>query len=158
MVKSFNISICLLAIGLFVGSCSKYDEGPGLSLYSKGMRVQGTWYFSSVLYNDTDSTELYLQSAIKFSLGGEGPEKDWGMFTWNTGVYNQVYDPSQLRIGRWKFIADKDSFQMVLLSERIESYDTLQWKISRLAYDEWWMERHIDDTTRVKWQLWKLVY
>ncbi|MEA1878634.1 MAG: hypothetical protein U9N86_17465 [Bacteroidota bacterium] len=157
MMKLFKVSLGILAIGLFLTSCSKYDEGPGLSLYSKGKRVQGTWYFSRVTYNDIDSTEAYLQRAIEFMLG-EGSDKDWGVFTLNSGVYSQVFDPNRLKFGGWKFIADKDSFQMIIISERVEDYDTTQWKINRLAYDEWWMERHIDDSTRVIWQLWKMVH
>lgn len=157
MKNLFRISICVLAIGLFMTSCSKYDDGPGISLYAKGKRVQGTWYFSNVSYNEADSSEIYLSHSIKFFLG-EGADKDWGLFTWNMGASNQAINQAQQRIGGWKFIADKDSFQMIVLSERSEDYDTLQWKINRLAYDEWWMERHIDDTTLLKWQLWKWVF
>ena len=149
--------MCVLSIGLFMTSCSKYDEGPNLSLYSKGKRIQGTWYFSHVTYNDIDSTEAFQQSTMEFLLG-EGSDKDWGIFTWNTAAYSQVFDPNRLKLGGWKLIADKDSFEMVIISDQVEDYDTIQWKINRLAYDEWWMERHIDDTTRVLWQLWKWVY
>jgi hypothetical protein len=152
-----SLVAAFLMITISFTSCSQYDEGPGMSLYSKGKRVQGTWYFSRVLYNDIDSTEHYTRGRIEFLLG-EGSGKDWGLYTWLVDPYNSSQDPNFVKLGGWKFTADKDSFQMVILATRPQNYDTLNWSINRLAYDEWWMERQINDTTKLRWELWKWVF
>lgn len=155
MEKSWKL-VCGLAVLLFLTACSQYEDGPNMSLYSKGKRVQGTWYFSNVFHGSIDSTETYQRGAVEFLLG-EGSGKDWGLFTWNKGVANSIFDPNRMQFGAWKFIADKDSFQMIMVQAHVEDYDTIEWKINRLAYDEWWMERHVNDTTLVVWRLWKWV-
>lgn len=145
----------LIGVVFLFTTCSKYDEGPNLSLYSRGKRVQGTWYFSRVLYNDVDSTEQYIQGRIEFLLG-EGSGKDWGLYTWMIKPYSP--DPNDMKLGGWKFSPEKDSIQMVVMAKNAADYDTLKWKIKRLAYDEWWMERQIDEQTTLTWELWKWVF
>lgn len=153
-MKVIRIVLCLMLVGLFLNSCSQYEEGPGFSLYSKGKRVNGTWFFSSVKYNDRDSSELYTQGAIDFVLVGDG--KDSGTFNWNKLAYS--FDPSNLQRGEWSFQSEMDSFQMLLVNYDQSAYDTVTWGIQRLSYDEWWMERQYDDTTVLSWRLWKRVY
>ncbi len=156
-MKMRNISIGLLVFGLLFTACAKYDEGPAFSLYSRGKRVEGAWFFSHVAYNEVDSSEHYQNGRIKFYLGEDG-ENNWGLFTWEKGYDPVLGATPLLQVGSWKFIAEQDSFQMVMLQEKVEDYDTIHWKINRLAYDEWWMERYLDDTTRLEWKFWKWVY
>ena len=92
----------LLGLLVLMSACSHYDEGPNLSLYSKGKRVQGQWYFSRVLYNDADSSESYYDDRIEFSLG-EGSEKDWGLFTWIMDPYSPRNEA--LKLGGRQFIS-----------------------------------------------------
>ncbi len=157
MKEKFRISLLVVVVGLLLTSCSKYDDGPSFSLYSKGKRVAGTWYFTRVLYNDADSSEAYLDNSIRFYLGDEGSDKEKGYFTWTTG-YDQASQQKQISFGGWRFVADMDSMQMIVIGEDVGDFDTIQWKINRLAYDQWWMERHTNDTTLLLWQLWKVIY
>lgn len=147
--------IWLLAVVVLSTACSTYDDGPAFSLYSKGKRVQGQWYFSRVLYNEADSSEQYYNDRIEFSLG-EGSEKDWGLYTWLMDPYNP--DPEHVRLGGWNFNEEKDSLRMIVLASHQELYDTIHWRIVRLAYDEWWMESQYNDTTVLRWELWKWVF
>lgn len=154
MITLKKLSV-LAVLSLMVTACSQYEEGPAVSLYSKGKRVQGTWYFDQVMYNDVDSSEHYYKGRIEFSLG-EGAEKDWGLYVWHQDPYNP--DPSKMILGGWEFLADKDSIQMIVMHTDPQLWDTVSWKINRLAYSEWWMERQLNDTTQLTWRLWKWVF
>lgn len=156
-MKVFRIVMSLMLLGLILNSCSKYEDGPGFSLYSKGKRVNGTWFFSNVRYNEQDSIEEYRNSAIEFLLG-DVAGKDSGSFTWNMELYSSTFDPTKLQRGFWNFYSEKDSFQMVIVAFDPINDDTIKWEIDRLAFDEWWMHRQYDDTTILVWRLWKRVY
>ena len=76
--KVLKYVMIILALGLFLGACSKYDEGPWFSLYAKEKRVQGRWYFSTVKYNGVDSSSVYKEDPIQtleFYLGSDKPER-----------------------------------------------------------------------------------
>lgn len=135
MNKINRISVLLVLVVFVFISCAKYDDGPSMSLYSKGKRVNGIWYFSQVKYNDRDSTAIYTPGEITFYLG-EGSEKDQGMYQWDRGYSPVITAEERMVLGKWNFIADKDSLQMVILAANADDYDTIQWKINRLAFDE----------------------
>lgn len=154
-MKFTTIFLGLVGMMFMVTACSHYDEGPSLSLYSKGKRVQGTWYFSRVLYNEVDSSQHYMDDRIEFSLEGNG--KDRGLFTWLMNPMSSSVDA--IKLGSWEFVSDKDSVALVFLPMNQGVFDdTIHWKIRRLAYDEWWMERQLNDTTILTWELWKWVF
>ena len=161
-INFLRAGIVLFAVMMLAGGCSKYDEGPFISLYSKEKRVQGRWYFSVVRYNDIDSTDSYrldpIQS-IDFYLNTER-EAVWNAYSWNKNSGTN----GSISYGMWKFNEEMDSLTMVTTMTRY-SNNTLDqdttiyyWKINRLAYTEFWMERQEDDTTQVKWKLWKIAY
>jgi len=167
MKKNFLLyGMIMIALMIFASACSKYDEGPGLSLYSKGKRVQGRWYFSRVLYNDVDSTDVYRVEpiqAIEFLLD---PERgvDWSAYTWNRNMGVNTAGAAQIDYGFWRFSEEMDSLRMITTIKVWPGVDAIQdtteynWKIIRLAYTEFWLERMADDTTKIQWKLWKLAY
>jgi len=156
MTKISKFIICLLGVGLLLGACSKYDDGPGFSLYSKAKRVQGRWNFKKVLYNDTDSTDNYNKGRIEFLMDNTS-SNEWGLFTWIVSPSDTQSD-AVIKLGGWKFSEQKDSLEMIFLADHAEDYDTIYWQINRLSYTEWWMVRELDDETTISWELWKNVY
>lgn len=156
MKKISKLIVLLLGVWLLLGACSTYDDGPGFSLYSKAKRVQGRWFFKKVLYDDTDSTEYYNKGRIEFLMDNTSGN-EWGLFTWIVTPSDNQTD-AVIKLGGWKFNEEKDSLEMVFLANHAEDYDTIRMKINRLSYNEWWMERELDDETMLTWELWKNIY
>ncbi|MFA6126117.1 MAG: hypothetical protein WC699_02330 [Bacteroidales bacterium] len=145
----------LLVIASFLAGCKKYDEGPLMSFYSVGGRVSGTWYFQNVTYGGQDSTPSYQYQRLEFIYI---KKIDGGVFTWNHNLMATSADENPLEGGRWSFVADRDSFRMVVLKNELKDSVVYQWKINRLAYTEFWMERNIKDTVTLKWSLVKYAF
>lgn len=147
--------ILILAVIAFLPGCKKYDEGPLMSLYSKGMRVAGTWYFQRVTYGDRDSTASYTYQRLEFIFS---KKYDGGAFSWNHNLMATSAGSNPLDGGTWEFISDKDSLAMVLYKNQFRDTVSMRWKINRLAYTECWLERDFNDSTKLNWQLVKYVY
>jgi hypothetical protein len=146
----------MLAIAALFTGCKKYDDGPYMSLYSKGMRVAGTWYFQSVQYAGRDSTEHYRYQRLEFIYV---KKIDGGVFTWNHNLYATSADPNPLDGGLWNFVSDRDSLEMIIYKDMLQRDSVVtRWKINRLAYTEFWLERTLKDTISLKWQLIKYAY
>lgn len=142
-----SILILVLAIAFVIPGCKKYDDGPLVSLVSKGNRVNGTWYFQSVLYGNIDSTSRYTYQRIDFYYSRK---YEGGAFTWDHDLIAQTLNENIYETGTWKFIADKDSFEMVTYKNHLKDSVSTKWKINRLAYKEFWLERHIRDTLKLQ--------
>ena len=140
---------------VFLTGCKKYDDGPLLSLYSKGMRVNGTWYFGLVQYDGKDSSAHYPYQQLHFFYV---KEEDGGGFTWNHNVTAQTLTDELYETGTWKFFSDRDSFEMVTYRNELRDSTIYHWKINRLAYTEFWLERTVKDTIQILWHLDKYVY
>jgi hypothetical protein len=147
--------LIVLLIAAFLPGCKKYDEGPLLSLYSKETRVAGTWYFQNVWYGGKDSTEHYRYQYLDFL---SVKKSNGGAFSWNHNLMATSADEYPIEGGTWRFLADKDSIEMVVYKNTLTDSVVLQWKINRLAYTEFWIERNIKDTILLKWNLVKYVY
>ncbi|MFA5816452.1 MAG: hypothetical protein WC865_12610 [Bacteroidales bacterium] len=150
-----RIWVMLLAIVAFLPGCKKYEDGPLMSLYSKGMRVAGTWYFQSVLYGAKDSTELYRYQRMDFIYV---KKIDGGAFTWNHNLLATSADDNPLEGGKWRFFSDRDSFEMIVYKNQFRDSVVMRWKIDRLAYTEFWLERNVKDTINLQWQLVKYAF
>jgi len=148
--KLFVIALALMVV---VPGCKKYEEGPLIDLYSKPKRVQGKWYFDKVTINGEDSSSRYRNGMVEFGLY----EKDWGGFVWTFNAYTQQFSETNFKGGVWRFLADKDSFQMKFIDPATQDSTFFRWKIKRLAYNEFWLERTDQDVTTY-WELWKFVY
>ncbi len=146
----------VLGMTILLSGCMKYDEGPLMSLYSKGMRVSGRWYFQTVQYGSKDSTSAYTYQQLEFSYI---KSMDGGVVIWNHNLRATSADDYPLQGGIWKFIADRDSFQMILYKNLMRTDSVIyQWKIKRLAYTEFWLERTIKDTVTHRWALIKYAF
>jgi hypothetical protein len=138
-----------------LSACKKYDDGPLMSLYSKGGRVAGTWYFQSVLYNNIDSTKAYNYQRLVFFYD---KDIDGGGFTWNKNFFAINDENNPMLVGVWNFISDRDSLQMVVFENFHRDSIVYKWKINRLAYTEFWMETDYRDTVKLHWDLVKYAY
>jgi hypothetical protein len=150
-----RIVLALLAMVLLLPGCMKYDDGPLMSLYSKGMRVAGTWYFQNVEYGGKDSTVHYPYQQMNFIYI---KKMDGGAFTWNHNIMATSADPNPLEGGEWRFKSNRDSFEMIIYKNEYKDSVVLKWKIKRLAYTEFWIERNVKDTISLKWNLVKYIY
>ncbi len=54
-MKKLSILFAAFAV-VFLASCGKYEDGPGLSLRSKKARLTGTWVVESAIQGSTDIT------------------------------------------------------------------------------------------------------
>lgn len=164
--KIFQTGLVLMALLMLTGGCSKYDDGPVFSLYSKEKRFQGTWYFTRVKYNDVDSTDIYRIDPIQTLYFVLNTDKDvkWNAYTWNRNAAYSTSRPAQTDYGFWRMTDEKDSLLMVTTlsvraaMETIADTTEYSWRIVRLAYTEMTLERMADDTTKIEWQLWKRTY
>lgn len=153
MKKRFLILIAVMAV--LLPGCKKYEDGPIMSLYSKGMRVAGTWYFQNVRYGAKDSTSAYTYQQMDFIYVKKA---DGGAFVWNHNLLATAADDNPLQGGKWYFFSDRDSIRMVIYNTKLTDSVVMDWKIKRLAYTEFWMERTIRDTITQQWSLIKYVY
>jgi hypothetical protein len=149
------IWIIIPALYLLMPGCKKYEDGPLMSLYSKGMRVNGTWYFERVTYNGQDSTIHYPYQQLNFFYIRDN---DGGTFTWNHNIWAQELNEDLYQTGTWRFMADRDSFEMVVYRNDFRDSTFHRWKINRLAYTEFWIERNMGDSIHIQWHLIKYVY
>jgi hypothetical protein len=144
MRKSLNVKAgILLAILLAISaSCSKYEDGPMISIYSKMERATGNWQFKLVREDGVDKTEDYLNQSVNMTKGGT--------LRWIQG-YNG-YSPFGFA-GTWKFVNDKNQIEMHF-NEGVEEEFTLIWDITRLAYADLQLARY-EGAKKIEWRMWK---
>lgn len=153
MKSKLFISSVLLAL-LFTG-CKQYDDGPLLSLYSIDKRVEGYWNFKKVFYGEADSSEHYIYQMITFY---NKQDTDGGVFVWNHNILATVMTPKLNESGIWTFLAERDSIELAIIDQATSHQTITRWKINRLAYVDFWLERTINDTLKVEWKLWKRTF
>jgi hypothetical protein len=134
MKKTKQITYVALAsaAALSVGSCGKYEDGPGFALSSKKSRVVGEWEVASISGVPMDPGYSY-----NFIF-----EKD-GSFEWKYSDGGTSYSYT----GTWDFASDKEE-----LAVTIQGY-TSNFDIKRLASKELWLD---DDATDLDGNIWKL--
>jgi hypothetical protein len=134
MKKVFAIALTALFVGgVALTSCSKYEEGPKLTLLTKKMRLSGTWGVAAYLENGVDKTSDYRQgtSAETFTINKDG--------SFTSSVTNLL--GTFTSEGTWEFINDKEDvkttttkFNGVALTT--PSLDTMH--ITKLKNKEMW--------------------
>ncbi len=140
---------------LLLTGCTKYDEGPVMSLYSKGKRVAGNWYYDRVLINGEDSTEHYRMQRLDFIYF---KEHEGGVFVWYKDISASTPTSDNMKGGKWAFISDKDSLQMDYIDLLSADTITSRWKINRLAYTEFWLHKTVKNDVTIEWRLWKMAF
>lgn len=91
-MKNFFLPVLILT--LMVGACSKYEEGPLISVLPRKERIEGKWIAASVKYNSNDSTSVYKDYIWEFTRNYTailqvGPVKKLGI--WSTVSSDQDF-------------------------------------------------------------------
>jgi hypothetical protein len=127
-MKKLSILFAAFAV-VFLASCGKYEDGPGLSLRSKTSRLAGTWTVTEAFQGSTNIT-----SSI---TNGGSVELTFN----NDGAYSYTYDfvvfgiPTNGTVtGTWAFSDDKSQ---IVVSNGGQSDSS---KILRLTNSELWLE------------------
>lgn len=127
MVKQINTLYIVFLMSFFVFSCSKYEEGPKISLLSKNKRISREW---KVEYSVNLSTNIEHSADFQ----------DWSLEFIKDGTYNQtiVYGQTQTTItGNWEFIGDNQlRFNFIAAGEEQIVFYT----ILRLSKNELWLK------------------
>lgn len=119
------ILLGLLSMTFVLCSCSKYEEGPAISLLTKKTRVTGTW--TPVKYTRDGEIEDYnnKERTIEFRKDGS--------------YINRLFDDES--IGDWEF--DKNKTHLALSNPILTDFGEMKFgdyhKILRLTNDELWL-------------------
>lgn len=128
MKKQLYTAILLLAGIAFFSACKKYEEGPGLSLLPKKMRLtEKLWASEEVIQNGIkfSPTEVYVSYSFKKSGGFEKYE------SFNDGT---VQTNQYTYFGDWYFSNDKETIYLIY-----ESGYVGELQILRLTNKELWV-------------------
>lgn len=110
----------VLAIALIITllpSCTKYKDGPKISLRTRMDRITGNWTIESATFNGTDITGFY-DKAQKFTI----LKKRWG--------YDGDY-------GSWTMGEDGDD---ATFNSDIAGHQAMTYRLLRLKNTELWMK------------------
>lgn len=141
-MKKFSLLfVVAIVVSLALSSCSKYDEGPTLTLRSKASRLNGEWKITKVTENgvarsfdanarvtmDKDGGYKYTTSYLGQSVTGEGTWKlssDSEKITF-TSTYGQYTDSEEYVIKR---LSSKELF--------LEQRDADDNDLDRIEYEK----------------------
>jgi hypothetical protein len=127
MIKQINTLHIVFLMSFFAFSCSKYEEGPKISLLSKSKRISRVWI---VEYS------INLSTNIEHSADFQG----WSLEFFKDGAYKQtiIYGQTQTTInGNWEFIGDN---QLRLNFIAAGEEQIVFYTILRLSKNELWLK------------------
>jgi hypothetical protein len=128
-MKKLSILFAAFAV-VFLASCGKYEDGPGLSLRSKKARLAGTWVVEEAIQGTTDITGTITNGgSVEVTF-----EKD-GVFTYEYDYVVFGVPASGSITGTWDFSDDKSELVITNGSGNSDSA-----KILRLTNSELWLE------------------
>ena len=141
-MKKIALIISVFAVFAMVfSSCSKYEEGPALSLKTKDARVEGDYTVDKVLKNgkeDETLTEEQEGNEYEFTKDGKG--------TFSASYVIQGITISMDGDLEWKFNDDKTKMSIRIYDETSEEWD--DWEehtILKLTDEEMWLENYDDN-------------
>lgn len=130
-------AVFIAAISLFaVTSCSKYEDGPGVSLVPRDERVANTWEYDKVFEDGEEVTENYDQYELYLTSDGDAEldaEYQFGGVTVETSTN-----------GTWEFQNEEENLSLDF--EDDDQDNTYQ--ILRLTQEELWL-REIGGETEI---------
>jgi len=137
MKTTFKSISLLIGLAFLLGSCGKYDDGPGLSLKSKKNRLQQEWQLEELEVNGTDFTSDINIWEIEFKKGG-----DYDL------IFQEVGFDAGPDAGEWDFSNSKEEIEM-----KSDDGERLDLDIKRLTSKELWFETTVEysDGTSARW-------
>lgn len=134
-MKTFRIlSLAILSVAFVMGSCSKYEEGPALSLRTKKARITGEWEVEKYVSSDGTESEPSENDDATVELEKDGTYK-----------VNSSFGTVE---GTWEFSDDKESIKTTFSQGGFSQ--TFTEKIIRLTNKEFWIEDSDGDQTHMK--------
>jgi hypothetical protein len=116
-MKSKIFSIVILSLFLF--ACSKYQDGPIISFRSKKVRLEGSWKYDAIIYEDQDLTVTDHMPDTVMS------------FT-KSGGYSDNYGYT----GTWKFTG---SVNLTVIKSNNNINFEKTWEITKLSNTQLWL-------------------
>ncbi len=117
----------LLSILVVLPSCSKYEEGPAISLRTKKARVANTWEVEKAYRNNEEVTDDYDEYTLKTTKDGDAELAA----LYSAGSFSFEYDTQ----GTWDFADDKESLMLDFEDDGADR----NYQILRLTNDEMWL-------------------
>lgn len=110
-LKTIRFTLLLALIALYLQGCTKYEEGPKISLYSKKHRVVGTW---KVFVHDVDGVSIFNEIPY---------------FTGELSCNNQMQkvqykNTTRMAFYPWKFEKTSYSFNNELVNKTVDQYNS----------------------------------
>src|ERR1051326_8081433 len=139
MKKAIKITLGLAVMAMVeMTACSKYPEGPKLSLRSKTSRLAGDWKLSKYLKNGTDITSQVLGSGDMMTVSITKDGKWTSSYTSGSFTFTSN--------GTWEFVEKKEKLKMVTDGSTDTDGDTTT--IVKLKRSE---ERRVGKECRSRW-------
>lgn len=135
--KNFLTLLPFITVLFFFSNCSKYEDGPNLSLLSKTSRLTGEWEIAKVNGETATDYDYYDEYILEFEKDGDFHVKT--SYTDDNTTYS--YDIS----GEWEWDDEKESVTITL------DGDETTLEILRLTNKELWFA--VDDE---EWELEKI--
>jgi len=125
-----NILISAIAV-LFLSlvGCSKYEEGPALSLRTKTARVTNNWKVAQALENGSDVTPDYNKFELTMTKTGSASLS--AEFTFFGTKYKYTTN------GKWVFVSNKEKLSFDYDNDEADAVYT----ILKLKENEMWMKQ-----------------
>lgn len=121
--------LTIVTVLLGFASCTKYENGPSVSLKSPKSRAVGEWHLTDLLVNDKHEQTLFdKESSAVLTL-----EKD-GTYTYTIPNIRATVEKS----GLWSFGEDKTELLLIQL-DSINGDSERTYKITRLSKTEMWL-------------------
>jgi len=131
MRSRFSVISFFVFFVIFI-SCTKYEEGPLISLRSRKARISNTWVIQSVTEVSTGHVTYSGYEGWELQISEDGQYKKNILYNGNQTIYE----------GGWEFVsADVVEFQYLENQEEIIE----QFKIIRLANKELWLRDHLEE-------------
>jgi hypothetical protein len=135
MKKIIYVSLMVIVFA----SCSKYEDGPPLSLRSRTERLSNNWVAASALHNGTEGTADFNAQFSGYLLS-IGKDEQY------TLTYDLVPAGSHVEKGSWEFSDDKRHVLFTDANGSVHDYTIL-----RLKEHELWVI--FQDSNNTAWEL-----
>jgi len=112
-MKWYKPIIIIIIINIVV-SCTKYEEGPLLSLRSKKSRLEGEWQYDMYIENNIDKSIEIIDNKIIFEKKGDVYSYEYNRSTGVTNLYT----------GKWNFDNKRENLTIIISALVSDIYTT----------------------------------